>query len=572
MRWTNAFIPTLKEDPAEAEAVSHKLMMRAGFIRRLTAGAYTYLPLGWKILKKAEEIIREEINSAGAQELLMPALHPIELWKQTGRYDVMGDVMIKFKDRHGKEIALGPTHEEIVTDLVSKEIRSYKDLPIILYQIQTKFRDELRPRFGVVRSCEFIMKDAYSFDTDSDNMEKSYKAMYDAYCRIFTRCGLPYIAVEADPGLMGGTVSHEFMIPSEIGEDRIVICSSCGYASSTEVAAVARANVNIDTNSSKQPNQVDTPGLTGIEEVSKFLGLASKKLIKTLLYIADGEPLAVLIRGDHEANETKIKNHLNVTSLELASCEQIREITNAPKGFSGPVGLSVKIIADNSVKGLKGAAIGANIKDKHLINVDEGRDFKVDNWLDARIINSSDPCPKCNVNIEIKNAIEIGHTFKLGTKYSSALGTKFLDENGKEQTVVMGCYGIGVNRILASLIEVSHDKNGIIWPVSLCPYKIVVLPVKMQEDQVTEAAERIYAELKEKGIDVILDDRDKSAGIKFKDADLIGFPYQIIVGSKSLKDGSVEVKTRATGEKQLISKDEVVEHVLQIIVGTCPMK
>lgn len=409
MRWSNAFIPTLKENPQDAEAISHKLMVRAGLIRRLTSGAYTYLPLGYKILKKVENIIREEMNTAGASELLMPALQPMELWKKTGRDIDLKEVMIRYKDRHGKETALGPTHEEVITDLVSREVRSYKDLPLILYQIQTKFRDEIRPRFGVVRSCEFIMKDAYSFDTTPEAMEKNYKKMYDTYCRIFDRCGLAYLAVEADPGLMGGTVSHEFMVPSSIGEDEVLKCGACSYAASMEI---------------------------------------------------------------------------------------------------------------------------------------------------VRKENTSGKCPKCGTTkIEIMNAIEIGHTFKLGTKYSKALNASFLDEKGKENFMIMGCYGIGVNRILAALIETSHDEDGIIWPESISPYEIVIIPVKNNNKEVQDEAERIYNKLKDKNMDVIIDDRDKSAGIKFKDADLIGFPTQIIIGEKNLKQNKVEIKQRKTKKTTLVDKE-----------------
>ena len=566
MRWKETFIPTVKEDPQDAEAVSHKLMVRAGLVRRLTSGAYIYLPMGKKILEKASAIVREEMNKAGAIELLMPALHPIELWKKTGRYDDMGDVMIKFKDRHGREVALGPTHEEIITDLVSREVRSYKDLPITLYQVQTKFRDEVRPRFGIVRSCEFIMKDAYSFDADQEKMEISYKKMYDAYCRIFTRCGLPYVAVEADPGLMGGTVSHEFMIPCAIGEDRIIICSSCGYAASTEVAKVK----GIESAGSKetpkeQKETVLTPGKSTVEDVCAFLKKSPKELIKTLIYMADGEAVAVLIRGDHQANEAKIKNALGARTLELAGEKKVKEVTGGDMGFSGPVGLSIKMVGDNSVKDMVAAVVGANEKDKHIINVVPGRDFKAEKWIDARVITESDPCPKCGGKIEMKSAVEIGHTFKLGTKYSIPLGASYTDEKGEMKPLVMGCYGIGVNRILASLIETSYDKDGIIWPASLSPAEVVVIPVKMNDEEITRAAEEVYKELTAAGIDVILDDRDKSPGIKFKDADLVGFPVQIVIGKKSLAENKVEVITRRGKTSELVERDGFIEKVRSVL-------
>ncbi|MBD3425681.1 MAG: proline--tRNA ligase [Candidatus Omnitrophica bacterium] len=564
MRWSNTFIPTLKEDPQEAEAASHKLMVRAGLIRRLSAGAYTYLPMGYRVLRKAENIVREEMDRSGAVELLMPALQPVDLWKKTGRYDDIGQVMIKFKDRHGRQTALGPTHEEVITDLVSREVRSYKDLPLILYQIQTKFRDEVRPRFGVVRSCEFIMKDAYSFDISIEAMEKSYKKMYDAYCRIFDRCGIDYLPVEADPGLMGGTVSHEFMVPSDIGEDRIIVCSACGYAASTEVAAVRPEEGGKNPSAGEgSPEKVETPGKSTVEDVSRFLKVGPADLIKTLVYIADGEPVAVLLRGDHEANEAKIKNALKARSLELADEKKIEEVTGGAMGFSGPVGLSVRMVADNSVRSMTDAVTGANEKNMHLKNVVPGRDFQVAEWIDARVITEKDACPKCGGRIDMKYSIELGHTFKLGTKYSEVLGATFLDEDGKEKPAIMGCYGIGVNRILASLIENSHDGDGIIWPVSLCPYEVAVIPVG-KGGEVASEAERIYSELIDSGIETIIDDREKSPGVKFNDSDLVGFPMQVIVGKKGLDQGKIEVKDRSSGKKEMIDLDKVTVYVKEM--------
>jgi prolyl-tRNA synthetase len=568
MRWSRSFIPTLKEDPQEAEAVSHKLMVRAGLIRRLTAGAYTYLPMGYKALWKAENIVREEMNAAGAVELLMPALQPPELWKKTGRYDVMGDVLIKYTDRHGKEIALGPTHEEVITDLVAREVRSYKDLPLILYQIQTKFRDEVRARFGVIRSCEFIMKDAYSFDTSVEKMEESYACMYDAYKRIFDRCGLDYIPVEADPGLMGGTVSHEFMVPADIGEDRIATCRECGYAASTEVAETkGTEGKGAKKNALKDMEEVDTPGVTSVQDVSAFLKVKPSDLVKTLIYMADGKPVAVLIRGDHEANEAKIKHRLDAVVLELADEKKVEEVTGGPMGFSGPLRLgSVKIVADNAVRDMVNAVTGANQKDKHLRNVNPGRDFEASKYIDARMITGDDPCPRCSGRIELRYAIEVGHTFKLGTKYSESLGATFLDEKGREKPAIMGCYGIGVNRILAALIEKSHDKHGIIWPVNLAPCEVIVIPVNKDDEEVAEESEKIYTHLLSEGVDVMLDDRDfKSAGVKFKDADLVGFPVQVVVGKKGLDQGKVEIKERATGKKSLVDRKTTVEQVRSIL-------
>jgi len=559
MRWTKTLIPTLREDPQDAEAISHKLMVRAALIRKLTAGVYSYLPLGLKALRKAENIVREEMNKKGAIELLMPALHPVELWKKTGRYDVMGDVLIKYKDRHGKEVALGPTHEEIITSLVAREINSYKNLPKTLYQIQTKFRDEIRPRFGAIRSLEFIMKDAYSFDVDEEGLEKSYKKMYDAYSRIFERCGLPYIPVMADPGVMGGNISHEFMVPAEIGEDLIVACK-CGYAASTQVAE-CKENSKISKEKTKPEKikEVDTPHVTTVEDVSKLLKVKPSQLIKTLIYIADGKPIAFLVRGDYEANEVKLKNYLKVETLGMADEKKIEEVTGGPIGFSGPTELKIKIIADFSLKGIQNAVTGANKKDKHLLNVNLDRDFKITDWIDARIIVNGDKCPKCQKAIEVKRAIEIGHTFKLGTKYSKSLGAYYLDKNGKSKPMIMGCYGIGVNRIIAAGIEISHDKDGIIWPSEISPYEVVVLPLNMGNGSVKKCAEDLYEKMLNTGIDVILDDREDRAGVKFKDADLIGFPVQVIIGERNLEKGKVEIKIRKSKESQLIDRKEVLK-------------
>jgi prolyl-tRNA synthetase len=456
MRWTQSLIPTLKEDPQDAEVVSHKLMIRAALVRKLFSGAYSYLPLGLKVLQKVSNIIRQEMNSSGAQEVLLPAIHPPELWKKTGRYELLGAVLIKFKDRHNRELVLGPTHEEIITDLVANNIKSYKDLPLILYQIQTKFRDEPRPRFGVMRTSEFIMKDAYSFDRDTESMEASYKKMYDAYCRIFSRCGLPYIPVEADPGMMGGSVSHEFMVPSEAGEDVIVVCRKCKYAASTQIAAcVTKDERRTTKHESKLPiAEVETPGISTIEKVSEFLKVEQAKLVKTLLYKADDKIVALLVRGDFEANETKLKNYLKCSVLELADEKTIQEATQAPVGFSGPVKLmNARIVADNSVKDLLNFVTGANKKDAHLINVNIERDFETKEFADLRMITKDDKCPACAKAIDIKRAIEVGHTFKLGTKYSEILGAKILAADGKTVPAIMGCYGIGVTRIIPTLIE-----------------------------------------------------------------------------------------------------------------------
>ena len=568
MKWTEALIPTLKEDPQDAEVISHKLMVRGGFIRKLISGAYSYLPLGVKVLERIEKIIREELNGKGAQEVLLPAIHPPELWKKTGRYDALGEVLIKFKDRHGRECVLGPTHEEIVTDLVASNVRSYKELPLILYQIQTKFRDEPRPRFGVMRTSEFIMKDAYSFDCDAEGMEKSYKKMYDAYCRIFERCGLPYIAVEADPGMMGGSVSHEFMVPSEAGEDKIVLCEKCKYAASVDVAKCVMKTENRKPKSEKKLPiaEVETPGITTIEKVSELLKTGPEKLVKTLLYKCDEKVVALLIRGDFDANETKLKSYLKCAALALADQKAIEDVTKAPIGFSGPVGLrNVRIITDFSVKGMINFITGANKKDAHLVNVNIDRDFETKEFSDFRMITALDGCPACGKPIQIKQAIEVGHTFKLGTKYSEVLGAKFLDKEGKENTIIMGCYGIGVNRIMASAIETSNDKDGIIWPLSLAPYQIIILALNIENKKVKELADDVYKRLIKHGYDILYDDRNESAGVKFKDADLIGIPLKVIIGEKNAKKDKLEVKDRRTGKVDQIPSKDLGSHLKAII-------
>lgn len=570
MRWTEALIPTLKEDPQDAEVISHKLMVRAGLVRKLISGAYSYLPLGMRALQKVTSIIREEMNAKGAQEIMMPAIHPPELWKITARYEALGPVLIKFRDRHNKELVLGATHEEIVTDLVANNVKSYKDLPLILYQIQTKFRDEPRPRFGVMRTSEFIMKDAYSFDRDVEGMEASYKKMYDAYCRIFERCGLPYLPVEADPGMMGGSLSHEFMVPSEAGEDLIVVCQKCKYAASVQVAACKNGKeAGAGSKEKKLPiAEVETPGIKTIEKVAEFLKVEPAKLVKTILYKADDKIVAVLVRGDFEVNETKVKNYLKASMLELADEKTIEKITGGQVGFSGPVKLlNARIIADNSIKNMANFVTGANKNDAHLINVNLDRDFVVNEFADLRNITKDDKCPACGKAIDIKKSIEVGHTFKLGTKYSDALGAKFLDAEGKTHTIIMGCYGIGVNRILASLIETSNDKDGIIWPLSIAPYRVMLMALNISSKKVKDISEEVYASLIKGGYDVLFDDRDISAGIKFKDADLIGIPLQVIVGEKNAKKNIVEIKSRKDKSVMEVAPSDVEKRLAEIIAS-----
>ncbi|MFH1996179.1 MAG: proline--tRNA ligase [Candidatus Omnitrophota bacterium] len=566
MRWTQSLIPTHKEEPQDAETISHKLMARGGFIRKLTAGAYTYLPLGWRVMLKITAIIREEMNAVAGQEVLMPAIHPPELWKKTGRYDILGDVMIRFKDRHKKELLLGPTHEEVITDIVSAEVKSYRELPLILYQIQTKFRDEPRPRFGILRTCEFIMKDAYSFDRDIEGLELSYRQVFDAYCRIFERCGLPYIAVEADSGIMGGRVSHEFMVPAENGEDEIVVCKSCKYSASLAVAACKEKEKKERTIKRLPLSEVETPGVASVEGVAEFLRIETDKIVKTVIFVADGKAVAVLVRGDHEVNETKIKSYLKCGTLELADVSNIQKITGGPMGFSGPVNLpDGRILADYGIVEMANFVTGANKKDTHLINVNIKRDFEAKETGDFRLFKNDDACPKCNRKVEIRKAIEIGHTFKLGTKYTEALGANYLSKEGTSIPVVMGCYGIGLNRIAASLIESSNDKDGIIWPLSISPYQVVVMPLNIQSGIVRKMSDQIYKKAVKAGFDVLYDDRDQRAGIKFKDADLIGFPVQVIIGERNASQGLVEIKIRKT-QKSTAVKAETIIKELKIIL------
>ena len=583
MRWTKYFIPTLKEVPSEAEAVSHRLMIRAGLIRKLASGAYTYLPLGLRVLKKVENIIREEMDRAGAIELFMPSMQPVELWHESGRFKDLGEDLIKFKDRHNRIMVFGPTHEEVITDLVRNHISSYKQLPITLYQIQTKFRDEVRPRFGVVRSREFIMKDAYSFDRDNIGLDQSYKKMYAAYERIFERCGLKAIAVEADSGVMGGDVSHEFMVLSESGEDLLAHCPACGYAASLAVAEIsAQVHKCTSAQAEEKPLQeVETPGVTTIEKVGLLLKVKPEEMVKTLIYLADEKVVTVLIRGDHEANEAKIKRYLKCSTLEMANEDVIKKVTGGPMGFSGPMGLKpfpthgvaegdsvCRIIADNAIKGMVNFVTGANKKDAHYINTNIDRDFKVNDWADLRIITEGDSCPKCLKPIKIEHAIELGHVFKLGLKYSKIMKAEFLDEDRKHKPIVMGCYGIGVNRIIATAIELHNDEKGIIWPLSIAPFQVIIVPVNYKEAQVRATADVIYNDLNKLGIEVLLDDRDESAGIKFNDAELIGIPITIVIGDKGLKKGIVEIKIRETGKIVEAQKDELRDKILSLVDKT----
>ncbi len=564
MRYSQYFIPTVKETPADAEVISHQLMLRAGMIRKLAAGIYNYLPMGLRSIRKVEQIIREEMNRAGAIELLMPSVQPAELWQESGRWAFYGKELLRFKDRKDGEFCLGPTHEEVVTDLVRREVKSYRQLPLNLYQIQTKFRDEIRPRFGLMRGREFIMKDAYSFDVDEHAADLSYDKMYQAYRRIFSRCGLNYRAVEADTGSIGGSYSHEFMVLAESGEDAIVSCSACEYAANVEKAE-SRPVAN-SAQAAQQPLQkVATPGMKTIADVAGFLGLPEQETIKTLVYSdGAGQTAMALVRGDHELNEIKLKNALGWIEIQVASEEEILRVTGSPVGFLGPIGLKVQlpVIADLVVEGMVNAVIGANEKDQHYTNANPGRDFAVTRHADIRSVTAGDPCPRCEEGaLEVWRGIEVGHVFKLGNKYSKALNATYLDADGKEQIIFMGCYGIGVGRTVAACIEQNHDDNGIIFPIPIAPFHCIVSSVNPKEETVRTVAEEIYGKLAAAGVEVLLDDRDERPGVKFKDADLIGIPLRIVVGSKNLADGKVELKERRSGTVELLSVADAVAKV-----------
>jgi prolyl-tRNA synthetase len=566
MRYSNCFIPTVKETPSDAEVISHKLMLRAGMIRKLAAGVYNYLPLGLRSIRKVENIVREEMNRAGAIEILMPTVQPAELWQESGRWEQYGKELLRFRDRKDAEFCLGPTHEEVVTDLVRREVKSYRQMPLNLYQIQGKFRDEIRPRFGLMRGREFIMKDAYSFDVDSAAADISYDRMYQAYRRIFERCGLNFRAVEADTGSIGGSSSHEFMVLAESGEDAIVSCSACQYAANVEKAE-ARPVAAAEHAGPRPLEKVATPGKRSIEEVSAFLGIDAATMVKTLILIADNEPVVALLRGDHDLNEIKLKNLLGCETLEMAGDEAVERVTGAPVGFAGPVGLTVRMVADLAVKGMRNFVTGGNAADLHLKNVNLERDVIVANFADIRNVVHGDPCPRCEGgHMEMWRGIEVGHVFKLGLKYSKALNATYLDGDGKEQTIFMGCYGIGIGRTVAACIEQNHDDDGIVFPLPIAPFHCIVSAVNYgKEETVRTACDDIYAKLGDAGVEVLLDDRDERPGVKFKDADLIGIPLRIVVGSKNLAEGKVELKIRKTGEVLLLTVAEAVAKVRALV-------
>ena len=559
MRMSRMLMPTLKEVPSDAEITSHQLMLRAGMIRKMASGIYNQLPMGIRVFRKVEDIIREEMNAKGAQEISCALLVPAELWQESGRWDVMGPEMFRLKDRNGRDYCLGPTHEETFTHIVRNEITSYKQLPLNLYQIETKFRDERRPRFGVMRTRNFTMKDAYSFDADQEGLDKSYDDMFDAYTRIFARCELDNSPVQADSGAMGGSASAEFMVKSEVGEDEIVFCSGCDYAANIEKAT--SVNHEASTEEMKEMGEIETPNVHTIEELQDFFKMDAGQFAKTLIYYADGKTVAVVVRGDRDVNETKVANAIGgAVEFELASEDTIKAVTGAEVGFAGPIGIKTDyLFIDQEVVDQRNVIVGANKTGYHIQNANFGRDFE-GQIGDFRNVQEGDKCPKCGQPLEIMRGVEVGHIFKLGTKYSESMGATFLDQNGKSQPIIMGCYGIGVERTVAAVIEQHHDENGIIWPLAIAPYHVVVVPVNVKKEEHLENAEKIYKELEAAGVEVLLDDRNERAGFKFKDSDLLGIPMRITVG-KDIVDGKVEFKSRKEADKEIISVDEVLDRV-----------
>lgn len=562
MKMSNLYMPTLRQVPAEAEIPSHQLLLRAGMIRKLVSGVYSYLPLGYRTIRKIENIVREEMDNQGAQELLMSAIQPKELWEKSGRWDNFGPEMFKLRDRNDREFCLGPTHEEYFTNLIKDEVNSYKQLPLIIYQIQTKYRDEKRPRFGVIRAREFIMKDAYSFDVDEEGMKLSYQKMWDAYDAIFTRLKLNYKVVQGDTGAMGGKVSHEFMAMSDVGEGRIAYCKACDYAATDEKAYVV-IDIEDDENL-LDIEKIYTPGIKTIEDLTNFLKIEEKKFGKAIILKAAGKPIVVLIPGNRELNETKLINYLKIAEheLEMADEETIKEITRADKGFTGPIGLKgARLIVDQRITKMRNIVVGANETDYHLKNVNYGRDFQAEVVEDLLLVEEGDICPNCGNKLYIDRGIEVGNIFQLGTKYSKSLNATFLDENGKEREFVMGSYGVGVSRSVAAIVEQYHDEKGIIWPFVVAPYHVIITVVNTKKEEQIALGERLYNELKNKGIEVLLDDRNESAGVKFNDRDLIGIPARITVG-KLASDGIVEFSLRKSSEKEELKAEDIYDRIL----------
>jgi prolyl-tRNA synthetase len=565
MKRSQLFLPTLKDVPAEAEIISHQLMLRAGLIRRVAAGIYAYLPLGHRVIQKVSQIIRQEMNRAGGQELLLPALQPAELWQESGRWEVMGKEMLRLKDRHERDFCLGPTHEEVITDLVRREIRSYRQLPLTLYQVQTKFRDEIRPRFGLMRGREFIMKDAYSFDRDDAGADVSYRKMYDAYEAIFSRCGLQYSAVEAESGAIGGSYSQEFMVLADTGEDAIAVCDACRYAANVERAEIGADSSAQPSGLPKPLERVETPGKMTVEAVAGYLGVPRQTIAKTLLYEVDGRIVAVLVRGDRQVNEAKLAKHLEAWGVRFADRATIERVTGGPEGFSGPIGLSgIPLLADHELRGMRNVVVGANAQDTHYANANSDRDFSIDRYIDVRMAGEDDPCARCGKPLRIVRGIEVGHVFKLGTKYSESMDATYLDATGIARPVVMGCYGIGVGRTAAAAIEQHHDAEGIVWPLPIAPLQVMIVPVNAADSRCWEAAQSIHDTLEAAGLEVLLDDRDERPGVKFKDADLIGLPLRVTIG-KALAQGQVELMARRARRTTMVSLEEVGPRLSHII-------
>jgi prolyl-tRNA synthetase len=565
MRWSHAFIPTLREDPADAEVVSHRLMVRAGLLRQVARGVYAYLPLLQRSIQKVERIVREELDRMGAIELVLPILHPAELWQETRRWEVYGPELMRLHDRSDRAFALGPTHEEVITDLLRYAVRSHRQLPLALYQIQTKFRDEIRPRFGVMRAREFLMKDAYSFHVDDRSLDDWYRHFHDAYSAIFRRCGLAFRAVEADTGAIGGAVSHEFMVLAATGESAVLSCPNCDYAATGERAeAPARPHELFADHEMRPLEEVATPGKSTVEDVATLLGRPRDSFVKTLIFEADGQPVAVLVRGDREVSEPKLRRFLGATLFEMAAAERVRALTGAEVGFAGPQGLpdGMRIVADFSLAGHGNLVTGANKTDRHVTGFEIGRDILPDAWADVVQVVGGDPCPRCGTTLDEARGIEVGQIFKLGTKYSEAMNAKVLDEEGRERFMVMGCYGIGITRVIAAAIEQNHDQGGIVWPVALAPYEVEILPLNMDSQRVVEVAEALYDECRTMGLETLLDDRPDRAGSKFADADLIGIPFRIVVGEKALREGTVEIAARRS--KQEIMRTTPGEAVAEL--------
>ena len=567
MRVTQMFIPTLREVPADADTISHQLLLRSGMVRRVAAGIYALLPLGNRVVRKIEEIVRAEMERAGGVELLLPIVQPAELWHQTGRWDVYGPEMFRLNDRHGRDFCLAPTHEELITHLFSQEVKSYRQLPLLLYQINNKYRDERRPRFGLMRGREFIMKDLYSFDKDEDGLAVSYQKMYDAYSRVFSRCGLRFRAVEADAGAIGGDHSHEFMVIADTGEAELTYCQVCDYASNVE-----KTPCHYQGSEEKEEAGIlqleATPGARTVEDVAAYLQLDPTKVLKSLFYKVDGKLVVVLVRGDRLVNEVKVLNYLNANLLEVAVEREMDDL-GIPMGFAGPVGLrertAVTILGDLETQHLYNAVAGANKKGFHYVNVNPGRDYQVDYYGDFRVAVEGDPCPHCGAGLKVQRGIEVGHIFKLRTKYSEAMGATILDEQGKEKPVIMGCYGIGITRTMAAAVEQSHDQDGIIWPVSIAPFEVVLMAVNQRDPQLAGYAEELYQRFLAAGIDVLFDDRNERPGVKFKDADLIGYTVRVVIGKKLLSDGLVEIKWRFSGEITYKKMEEAVVYLQETL-------